>query len=145
MASGDPTYAEFDRLMRELEDWYADSIKARDYDASPSHGEGGHRILLKNRYPGPPWRRLWFEASDPEAPNLTQQAAIIRSLEEEIYGLTHGPSRSGPASGLHRGTHEFNLAVATAPGSLRQVARTFGLSHTAVRKIKLAFEEGQHA
>lgn len=132
-------YREFDSLMRYLEDWYADSQKARAFDAQlgPASGSPGHRVLRANRYPGPPWRRLYYEADD----NPVAQAAIIHALEEEIYGLDHSPSKSGPASGLHRGTNEWVLAIAAADGSLRAVARRFGISHTEVRRQRLAHPE----
>lgn len=121
--------------MRGLEDWYADSMQARAYDADPGAGtrEAGHRVLRVQRYPGPPWRRLWYEADG----NPLAEQAIIRALKEEIYGLDHGPSQAGPASGLHRGTREYRRAVAGAEGSLRAVARRFGISHTEVRRIRL--------
>lgn len=130
-------YPEFDRLMRGLEDWYADSMRARAYDADPGSGsrEAGHRVLRVQSYPGPNWRTLFYEASRHE--DLVAQQAIIRALREEIYGLDHGPSQAGPASGLHRGTREYRQAVANAEGSLRQVARRFGISHTEVRRIRL--------
>lgn len=125
--------AEFDRLLGQLEDWHADSVRARAYDAGGSTPEPGHAILLRNRYPGPNWRKLWNEAQDDVA-----RAAILRALEDEFYGLSHGPSQSGPASGLHRGTKEWRRAVASADGSLRAVARRFGISHTEVRRLRLA-------
>ena len=129
---------EFDRLIAALEDWYSDSVKAKAFDADTGHASGkpGATMLRANRYPGPPWRRLWDEATATQ--NLQAQAAILRSLHDEIYGLTHSPSRAGPASGLHRGTQEWSKAIASAPGSLRQVARTFGVSHTEVRRQRLA-------
>lgn len=131
-------YTEFDRLMTALEDWYADSTRAQSYDG-PGHGarKPGHAILLRNEYPGPQWRRLWYEADD----DPVAQAAIINSIEEELYGLSHSPSRAGPSSGLHRGTKEWALAVASADGSLRAVARRFGVSHTEVRRQRLAHPE----
>lgn len=130
------SYELFDGLMTTLEDWYSDSTKAQAYDASKGHGSHdlGHSILRANKYPGPPWRRLWYESDgDPVA-----QKAIIRALQEEIYGLSHGPSRAGPAGGLHRGTKEWSLALASADGSLRAVGRRFGVSHTEVRRQRLA-------
>lgn len=125
-------YDEFDRLMSALEDWYADSTRAQAYDG-PGHGSSdpGHRILHVNRYPGPPWRRLWAET------NELGRAAILRSLDDELFGLSHGPSRAGPASGLVRGTQEFDRTVARASGSLRAVARRFGVSHTEVRRLRM--------
>jgi hypothetical protein len=128
-------YHEFDRLMTGLEDWYSDSMRARAYDADQGHGASkpGHVVLHVNRYPGPPWRRLFYEADgDPVA-----QQAIIAALKEEHYGLTHSPSQAGPASGLHRGTAEWRSSVAGADGSLRAVGRRFGISHTEVRRIRL--------
>jgi hypothetical protein len=132
-----PGYTEFDGLMRQLEDWYADDVRAMALDALPGANDEGTKVLHVHRYPGPPWRRLWAEAEYHD--NLQAQAAIINALEEEIYGLDHSPSNSGPASGLHRGTREWNLAIATADGSLRAVARRFGLSHTEVRRIRLQY------
>jgi hypothetical protein len=124
-------YPAFNRLVNELEDWYRDGVQAQAYDGSPGTHHPGHRILRSQPYPGPNWRRLWAESQGPE-----NDRAIIESIEAEIYGLSHGPSRSGPASGLHHGTVEWKLAVATAPGTLRSVARTFGVSHTTVRTLR---------
>lgn len=127
--------------MTGLEDWYADSLKGRAYDADPGRAasEPGHRVMRAQKYPGPPWRRLWYEANG----DLVAQQAIIRALRDEIYGLSHGPSQAGPASGLHKGTREYRRTIAEAPGSLRQVARTYGISHTEVRRIRL--QEGTKA
>jgi hypothetical protein len=122
----------FERLLKQLEDWHADSVRARAYDGGSGLHEAGHAILLRNKYPGPDWRRLWRDSDD-----ITREG-ILRSLEEELYGLDHGPSQSGPASGLHRGTREWRLAVASADGSLRAVARRFGISHTEVRRLRLS-------
>lgn len=129
--------AEFRALLRQLEDWYADSTRAVTYDG-PGHGasEPGHRILRVQPYPGPDWRDIWREATD--SSNAAAQQAIIRALADELFGLDHGPSQSGPASGLHRGTREWALAVARADGSLRAVGRRFGISHTEVRRLRAA-------
>lgn len=134
-------YTEFDSRMRYLEDWYADSLRATAYDADRGHGasDPGHKVLRANHYPGPAWRRLWYEADG----NPVAQAAIINALDEEIYGLSHSPTLASPASGLHRGTREWRTAVATADGSLRAVARRFGISHTEVRRIRI--DEGVRA
>lgn len=131
---------EFERLMRQLEDWYADSVRAVAPDADRGHAASpvGHRILHVNSYPGPNWREAWARL-DPD--DLAGEQAIIRALGEELYGLDHGPSQSGPASGLHRGTREWSLAVASADGSLRAVARRFGVSHSTVRRERLAHPE----
>ena len=128
--------AEFQALMGYLEGWYADAVKATAYDgpSRSAHTTDGPAPPRVNRYPGPPWRRLYYEADeDPVA-----KAAIIHALEEEIYGLSHSPSQAGPASGLHHGTQEWRRAVASADGSLRAVARRFGISHTEVRRLRLA-------
>jgi hypothetical protein len=128
-------WAEFDRLMRQLEDWFSDSTKAMALDAQSGSGtkEHGHVMLRRNKYPGPNWREEWARL-DPM--NVEGERAIIEALQEELYGLDHGPSQSGPASGLHRGTEEWRLAVARSDGSLRAVARRFGISHTEVRRIR---------
>lgn len=136
---GTDAYSEFARLLRQLEDWYADSVRAITYDAAPGTHETGHAVLLRKRYPGPDWRAEWAHAAN----NPIMQAAILRSLEDELYGLTHGPSQAGPASGLHRGTSEWRLAVGQADGSLRTVARRFGISHTEVRRLRLQHREAQ--
>lgn len=133
----------FDRLMSALEDWYSDSTRAMALDAQGGSGtkEHGHAILRRNKYPGPDWRGAWaaLDPFDTEGERL-----IIEALEEEIYGLSHSPSKAGPASGLHRGTSEWRMAVASADGSLRAVARRFGLSHTEVRRIRqAAAQEGR--
>lgn len=135
--------AAFQRLYGGLQDWYADDMRARAFDASsgPASGQAGHRILRQGRYQGPPWQRLWDEAR--AKGNLVAQAAILHALDGEIYGLSHGPSLSGPASGLHRGTREFDLAVASADGSLRAVARRFGVSHTEVRRLRFQYPEAR--
>lgn len=128
-------YQEFDRKMRALEDWYSDSMQAQAYDAQRGHGakEHGHVILRAQKYPGPNWRHLWYVADN----SPLAQAAILRALTEELYGLDHGPSQAGPASGLHRGTREWKHAIATADGSLRSVGRRFGVSHTEVRRLRI--------
>lgn len=121
----------FHRLLHELEDWYADSVRARAYDADSAAPEAGHAILMRNKYPGPDWRKLWRDTS-----SVDGRMEILRALEDEIYGLSHGPSQASPASGLHRGTREWRLAVGSADGSLRTVARRFGVSHTEVRRLR---------
>lgn len=123
--------------MGALEDWHADDLRARDLAGSsgPSSGVGGHRVLRARSYPGPKWREEWRAAT--EAGNLVAQEAIIRALRDELYGIDHGPSQSGPASGLFRGTREWKQAVGQADGSLRAVARRFGVSHTEVRRLRL--------
>jgi hypothetical protein len=125
----------FDHLLTQLEDWYADSVRARAYDGGGGSGtrEAGHAILLRNRYPGPDWRRLWREAEGDPA----RQGTLLDAVKDELHGLSHGPSQSSPASGLHAGTQEWRQAVAAADGSLRAVARRFGISHTEVRRIRL--------
>lgn len=131
---------DFERQMRALEDWYADSTRAQAYDvgSGPVDGSasGGHQVLHVAPYPGPNWRREFRLAA--RADDLTRAAAINRALEDELYGLDHAPSQSGPASGLHRGTLEWRRAVAEADGSLRAVARRFGISHSEVRRLRLA-------
>ena len=125
----------FFSVLRQLEDWYADDVRATDIRplGSGHAGAPGHRILRANRYPGPDWRKLYGAAcGDPDA-----QAGIVKAVEDELYGLSHGPSLAGPASGLHRGTAEFRRAVGMADGSLRAVARRFGISHTQVRRLRL--------
>lgn len=129
----DATDIVFERLVRQLEDWHADDVKARAYDTGGSPAEAGHAILHRRRYPGPNWRRAW---SDPHA----DRRAILLDLEDEIYGLSHSPSQASPASGHHRGTTEWRQAVADADGSLRAVARRFGISHTEVRRIRMDME-----
>jgi hypothetical protein len=132
---GDPRWREFLRLVVQLEDWHADSVRARAYDGAGGSGtrEHSHAILRVNRYPGPDWHRLWREAHD--VPGAQQ--AIIDSLRAELHGITHSPSQASPASGLHAGTQEWRLAIAHSEGSLRAVARRFGISHTEVRRIRL--------
>ena len=127
--------AEFRALLHQLEDWYADSTRAVTYDG-PGHGasEPGHRILRVQPYPGPDWREEWAQCGG----SLVCQQAILRALTDELFGLDHGPSQSGPASGLHKGTREWALAVARADGSLRAVGRRFGISHTEVRRLRAA-------
>lgn len=118
--------------MGALEDWYCDGVKAQTYDSSPGAHDPGHAILRLQPYPGPPWRKLWQET------NELGQAAIIHALRDELYGLSHGPSQAAPAvSGLHPGTAEWKHTVATAEGSLREVARRFGTSHTTVRGLRM--------
>lgn len=138
MKTTDPR-AEFERLMGALEDWYVDSVAAVDLDSAGggSRGVGGHRVLRANKYPGPDWRREFAVQED--LANPPGMEAINRALRDELYGLDHGPSRSGPASGLHRGTREWKLAIAQADGSLRAVARRFGVSHTEVRRLRFEF------
>lgn len=126
--------AEFHRLLHQLEDWYADSVRARAYDEGGGSPAAEHAVLRVNRYPGPNWRQLWRAACG----DHRAQHEILDSLEEELYGLEHAPSKAGPASGLHRGTQEWRLAVASADGSLRAVARRFGISHTEVRRLRQA-------
>jgi hypothetical protein len=130
-------HQKFLQLVNELEDWYADSVKAQTYEARIGSPDAGHAVLLRNRYYGPDWRRLWSAAcGDRDA-----QDGIVHAIEEEIYGISHGPSKVGPASGLYRGTAEWRRAVGVADGSLRAVARRFGISHTEVRRLRLA-EQG---
>lgn len=139
---------EFERLMRALEDWYADDTRALDFagasGGSSGHGSG-HRVLRKRPYPGPNWREEFQQAEDRNDP--VAQEAINAALREELYGLDHGPSKAGPASGLFRGTKEWEWAVAAADGSLRAVARRFGTSHSEVRRLRLKHpspERGNH-
>lgn len=129
------TDARFKFLLKQLEDWYADDVRAIPIDGSSGSHEPGHVILRVRKYPGPNWRQRWNVADDDE------RLAILKALEDEIYGLDHGPSMAGPAAGLHRGTLEFRRAVGMADGSLRAVARRFGISHTEVRRIRL--EQGR--
>lgn len=128
-------YREFDRLMRQLEDWYSDSVRAIALDAQDGAGnhENGHRILHAQKYPGPNWRKLWAQLP---ADDDAGEQAIISALKDELYGLDHSPSQSGPASGLHSGTQEWKYAIAKADGSLRAVARRFGVSHTTVLRLR---------
>jgi hypothetical protein len=134
--------AEFNRLFGALEDWYVDDVRAREYNGSGGSmaGVGGHRILRANKYPGPPWRSEFAAATSRD--DLVGQQAIIRAVRDELFGLGHSPSQSGPASGLHRGTREWRLAVASADGSLRTVARRFGTTHTSVRRLRLELAGG---
>lgn len=127
---------DFERLMSLLEDWYADSTRARAYDADggPGSTDPGHRVLRANRYPGPPWRQLYREAT--ERSDLRAQAAIVNALEDEIYGLDHSPSMAGPASGLHPGTQEYERAIALHDGTTRFVARKFGVSQSTVVRYR---------
>lgn len=131
-------YSEFDRLMSGLEDWYRDSVQAQSYDGHPGSHELGHVILTSQPYPGPPWRALWEEASTHDQPLLTR-AGIIGALEDELYGLSHGPSLASPASGLHPNTEEWRRAIAQHPGSLREVGRRFGVSHTQVKRLRVDY------
>lgn len=127
---------EFERYMGALEDWYADDVRAQAYDTDSGSGpHPGHRILRRGTYPGPNWRREFDLAEDRR--DIVAQEAINRALADELYGLDHSPSQSGPASGLHRGTREWKRAVGEADGSLRAVARRFGVSHTEVRRLRL--------
>lgn len=129
--------AHFRALLKELEGWYADSVRAMAYDSSGGSFEAEHVILRVQPYPGPDWRARWHTAADDDQ----QREGILRALEEELYGLTHGPSQASPASGLHRGTSDWRQAVATADGSLRAVARRYGISHTEVRRIRLEYAQ----
>lgn len=141
MPNFEQTDREFHRLMGSLEDWYADSVQAQDYAGNGGTPTHGHAILCVQPYPGPAWRRLWKETLDHADP-LLSRAAILRSLEDELFGLSHGPSRVGKASGLHPHTDEWRVEIATAEGSLRAVARRFGVSHTTVRALRLQVAAG---
>lgn len=124
-----------------LRDWYCDGgqVRARGFAGAgtpTSDPTQGDVVLRCWKYPGPNWVAEWNAQKN----NPAGQEAILRALEEEIYGLTHSPSLAGPASGLHKDTAEWRLAVATADGSLRAVARRFGISHTEVRRLRMQHE-----
>lgn len=126
-------------LVTQLEDWHADDVRATDIRplGSGAQTPSGHRILRRNRYPGPDWRRLYRAAGG----NPDAQTHLIKAVEDELYGLSHSPSLSSPASGLHRGTAEWRRAIAMADGSLRAVARRFGISHVEVRRYRAQFSQ----
>lgn len=128
-------FREFDTLMTRLEDWYADSVQAQDYAGSSGSHEHGHAVLRVQPYPGPPWRRLWA-AADRVGDELAQ-GRILHELENELYAIDHSAYLASPASGLHPGTRAWRDAVANSEGSLREVARKFGVSHTTVRTVRL--------
>lgn len=135
-------YSDFDTLMTRLEDWHADSVKAQDYAGSSGSPEHGHAVLRVQPYPGPNYRKQWAEAE--RVGDLLRMATILHVLENELYAIDHSPSLASPAaSGLYPGTRAHRHAMATAEGSLRQVARRFGVSHTTVREARL--EHGQAA
>jgi hypothetical protein len=74
--------------LKRLQDWHADSVKARDYNA-PAAGGGkpGHRVLLRQEYPGT--RKAWD--SWRHAPDDDEREAIIDYLDEEYRQLTRRP------------------------------------------------------
>ena len=118
---------QFDELASRLEDWYRDDVQAQSYEGGPGTTEHGHAVLQSQAYPGAHPRRLWANAQ-----TLVDRAQIIHDLENELYAISHGASKAGPSSGLHPGTAEFDYAVATAEGSLRAVARRFGVSRRTI-------------
>jgi hypothetical protein len=129
----------FHDLLRQLTDWHSDSVRAQAYDTSGAGAAApGHAVLRRNNFPGEQeYRRRWAAMQKMDGPaQIEERIAIFNDLEAEIYGLSHGPSRVGPASGLHRGTAEWRLAIAESDGSLRAVARRFGVSHTEVRRLR---------
>lgn len=131
-------YSDFDTLMTRLEDWYADSVQAQDYAGSSGSHEHGHAILRVQPYPGPDWRQRWAEAE--RLGDYMRLAEILHVLENELYAIDHGASLASPgASGLYPGTYGHRHAMAHSEGSLRQVARRFGVSHTTVRAARLEF------
>jgi len=135
-------FREFDTLMTRLEDWHADSVQAQDYAGSSGSNEHGHAVLRVQPYPGPAWRRLWAEAE--RVGDIVKQAHILHQLENELYAIDHGAYLASPgASGLYPGTKAWDRAVATSEGSLREVARRFGTSHTTVRSIRLEYARAQ--
>lgn len=128
--------------MTRLEDWHADSVKAQDYAGSSGTHEHGHAILRVQPYPGPNWRAKWAEAE--RLGDLMRMAQILHLLENELYAIDHGASHASPgASGLYPGTLAWKHAVAHSEGSLRAVARQFGISHTAVRAVRLEVGGGE--
>lgn len=135
-------YSDFDTLMTRLEDWHADSVKAHDYEGGSGSVEHGHAILRVQPYPGPNWRAQWAAAE--RSGDLMRMATILHLLENELYAIDHGASHASPqVSGLYPGTFAWKHAVAHCEGSLRAVARKFGISHTTVRAVRLEVRDGQ--
>ncbi len=123
----------FVAALKSLQDWHTDSLKARDYNSpGVSSGKPAARMLRAQEYPS---TRTALDRWRGARSDLEREE-IIEDLEAEFYGLGVGPSRKYEE---HPGTVPLRRAIATAGGSLRHVARQFGVSHTTVSRYRKEF------
>lgn len=75
--------------LKVLQDWHADSVKARDYNSpASSSSKPGSVVLRVQRYPGTAdWFARWRHAYSDLA-----REAIIQGLEDEYERLVGRPS-----------------------------------------------------
>lgn len=74
--------------LKALQDWHADSVQARDYNAAAtsSSSKPGAVHFRANRYPSTRyWLQKWAGAS-PET-----QESLVTAIEAELAGLSKGP------------------------------------------------------
>lgn len=75
--------------LKTLQDWYADSVKARDYNSpASSSSKPGAVVLRIQRYPGTKdWIVRFMSATSPAA-----REAVCVQIEEEYERLVGRPS-----------------------------------------------------
>lgn len=135
----------FRRRLAALEDWHRDALKARAYDAASGSSSPGPREL---RSRGLPWSADYkrrFTKGD-----LAERQRVVTEIEAEIAAISkHREAdlwktvRKGQqyvTTKAHPGTKDWAEAIATAEGSLREVAGRFGVHHQTVANYRKKYK-----
>lgn len=124
--------------LRRLQDWHLDSVKAQTFGGTAASAPGP-RVLQGQSYPGThAWLGRWGAAGSDE-----HREELIAAIEDEFYALGMAASRRSAASDgparVFVGTLEHRRLVAASEGSVRQVARLWGISKSCVHRYRKEF------
>jgi hypothetical protein len=125
----------FFRILARLATWYSDPTKARNLDGAGRSHPGSRPLWLQEDHPLQAhldhWVWLWRRAKSERDQNEVLQGV---AFELKSFGR-----RQAPLARLYRGTEDWRRAIAEAPGSLRQVADQWRVSHTSVARFREEF------
>lgn len=121
---------QFLSILKLLQDWHSDSVKAQNFDGPQIHQtKAGTTVLTAQDYPRTRyWQDRWRLAK-----GAAQAFEVLIEMRQEYDDLGRSPSKKHL---YFPNTLEQKTAIANEDGDAKDVARTFGVGVSTVYKYR---------